>query len=345
MRQRPNIPKAAGLLCCAAFSTSFTVGFASPALSQSQPRDYECALSGSQPPSSNINGCPGDTTGGYETSTTSLKTDGNCDVPPNAAAPYCGAKGDAPLAVAPIEAWNVCRWVDNTVGATQAIFVPFKSSAEWQEFRSSATLPHSLLGGNVSLTNCAVPYSDNGAPPTITITPPFDTCTQISASTPNVYGRTGTSLFPFPAAPGPGFSCHAGNTSMMSAIQWKAGDVESVGAGVLSWSTHFSYSPDETLAASPSVVDAGSPITLSWSIAPYNPSDPITCSVTPGGWGPDGNGYQNGSRSGSSTVYLSTTTTFTLSCTETPNLTSVATVTATAVPPPCCGGGGGGGGG
>ena len=333
MDKRSRKFSTASLLYCVTFSASIYAAF--PALAQSIP--YECSLSGSA--SGNLDGCANSLGGGFRTAATSLKTDGSC------VGSFCGAKSDVPSAVLPIEAWNVCRWVDNT--SSNSIFVPFKTAQEWQQFRDAAP---GLMGGSVGLVHCAVPYADNSAPSALNITPPFAGCTDISVATPNVYGRTGVSLYPDPSVAGPAFTCHAGATSMMSQVQWKAGDVESVGAGTLSWNTNFLYSPDMTLTADQVVIDYGNTVNLSWVISPYVGGEAVACSVSPGGWGPDAAGNP---RSGTTGVALVATTTFTLTCTEGPSLTSVASVTVNVNPPPppppppgdgtCCSDGGDGG--
>lgn len=321
---------------------AFCAALAAPYAASAQTVPYECTLSGVA--SGNLSGCSYDTGGGLLTSTTSLTSNGNCT-----AGTYCGAKSDTEIAKLPIEAWNVCRWVDNATfptGSKESIFVPFRSAQEWKQFRDAAP---TLLGGKEGLVHCAVPYADNGAPSSMTITPPFASCSSITVNTPNVYGRTGTSLYPNPSVRGSDFSCHNGSTTMQSQIQWKAGDVETVSAGTLSWNTNFLYSPDMTLTADAVNIDYGASVRLDWNIVPYVSTDAITCSVSPAGWGPDSTGHF---RWGWSTVTLYDTTTFTLTCVEPPGLTSVASVTVNVnpPPPPCCstpgdGGGDGGGGG
>lgn len=309
----------AGLWGCTALSATFCAVLVAPGFALGQTIPYECTLSGAA--AGNLSGCANNTGGGYLTSLTSLTSDATCGT-----GTFCGAKSDTATAILPVEAWNVCRWVDNSSG--QAIFVPFKTSQEWKQFRDAAP---GLLSGAVSLVHCAVPYSDNGAPSSMTVMPPFAGCTTINVNTPNVYGRTGTSLYPQPSVSGPAFTCHAGLTTMMSQLQWKAGDIETSGAGVLSWNTNFLYSPDMVIGASSVAVNSGNPVTLSWYISPYVGTDSISCSVSPGGWGPDASGNP---RSGSSTLTFYDTTTFTLTCTAPPGLTSVASATVTIIPPP-----------
>ena len=159
---------AMGFLWCVAFSTAVVAGFSSGAHAQSIP--YECTLSGS--PSSNLAGCPSNPNPnpdppGYLTSTYAVKSDGSCS---NAAAPYCGVKSNTPSAVAPIEAWNICRWVDNA--SPSAFFVPLKSSKEWTAFLNAA--PHLLGGSNtINPVGCALPLGDHGAPALKNIIPTY----------------------------------------------------------------------------------------------------------------------------------------------------------------------------
>ena len=164
MRHRLCSFSMVGILRCAAFSAAFSAGFSSGASAQNL--TYECALSGN--PSRDLAGCPGNSTGGYLTSTRAVQGNNKLTLLGNPAAPacvatappYCGAKSDAPSAVAPIEAWDICRWVDNT--SPSAIFVPFRTSLEWTAFIKAAP---TLLGGNnnVNPVGCALPAGDHGA--------------------------------------------------------------------------------------------------------------------------------------------------------------------------------------
>ncbi|MBI3419108.1 MAG: hypothetical protein HY053_03135 [Proteobacteria bacterium] len=321
MKKPPRRSKTAGLLCWAAAAVSASLS--TPFLAAANTIPYECNLSGTS--TSDLVGCPGGGGGGYLTSVSSIKGLGLC-----AGSDYCGANANTSAAIAPIEAWNICRWVDNN-SSTQ-VFVPFKSSIEWTKFLAAAP---DLLNGSIHLIHCAVPYSDNGAPATTAVMPPFGGCTQINVNNPNVYGRTGVSLSPDPAVAGPNFTCHSGSTSMMSLLQWQAGDLDATPPGVLTWNTKFRYSPDLILSTNTPVVEEGSPITISWYIEPFVPGATLSCSVSPAGWGPDASGFP---RSGSTTIVLWTPTTFTLTCSEAPVplLTSVASTSASTVPPWCC---------
>ena len=325
MSKKTRISKGTGLAFLAAAAT-----LTCPFLANAQSIVSECNLSGGA--SGNLSGCAGNSTGGYLTSTTAVKGTGICS-----GSDFCGVNSNTTSAVAPVDSWNVCRWIDNTSG--KEVFVPLKTSIEWNNFLTN--LPTFTTGGSISVTHCAVPYTVNGAPASSSVMPPFAGCTSITGNNPNVYGRTGTSLYPSPAVAGGSFTCHSGATSMMSLEQWQAGDVEGVPAGTSSWTNNYQYSPDMTLSPSSVVVDEGTPVTLYWSIAPYGGAS-VSCSVSPGGWGPDGAGNP---RSGSSVYVLPSTTVFTLSCTQSPSLTSVAstTVTGNPPPPPCCAGDGGGG--
>lgn len=316
MAKQTRKTSAARLLYWAAVSASISTPFQAPAAVP-----YECNLSGAA--SSNLAGCSGSSVGGYLTSTAAVTGNGICN-----ASDFCGVSSDTSTSVAPVYAWNICRWIDNT--SVRKVFVPFRTANEWSYFLAAAP---NLLGGAVSLKTCAVPYSVNSAPATTTVTPPFSGCTSITVNNPNVYGRTNVSLYPNPAMAGPTFTCHTGATSMMSLLQWRAGNVEATGSGTLSWSQNFKYSPDITLTASAAVVTEGDPVTLTWSISPYVSGDTLSCSVSPGGWGPNSAGN---ARSGSTTIALASSTTFTLTCTDSSSLTSVATTSVTATPPPCC---------
>lgn len=315
-----------GALCCTAFSL--------PAQAASQTSD-QCTLSGVT--SSGLAPCPNVSGGGYKTSSTALTIGSG----------YDAVKSDnAASAVIPIYVSNYCYWVDNT--NANAIFVPFKTSKEWLAFINSA--PGLLGGSSIKLTDCAVPYSANSAPSQQWITPNSAwACSpsQVLVNTPTVYGRASAAsaaLYPNPATPGASFSCHNGVTAMTSSVQWKALDLGNpVPSGTLTWANNNFYSADMTLSASPPSVTTGaadvygnptSPgyTTLYWSINPYYLDSSVTCSVSPGGWGPDGNGNP---RSGSAAYAINTTTVFQLSCTSHPsNLTSVSTITVGAYTPP-----------
>lgn len=322
MRKRISPLVMLGLAICPVLMIAHAVA-ASPIV-------YECDLSGNV--SDQLAGCANNKGGGYLTSTTALTTNGSCDV-----TNFCGAKADASTAVIPIEAWSVCRWVDNS--DSSSLFIPFKTAQEWQDFRNAAP---TLLNGHVNLVHCAVPYSGN--PQKVKVTPPFGSCSPIYVTPPNVYGRTGISLYPNPSVPGPAFTCHNGNTQMMSQIQWKANDVEITGRDQ-SWDKNFRYSPDMVLTSDSQVVDSGAPVTLTWSISPNSPGDTITnCTVSPGGWGPNASGNP---RSGSSVITPSGDEQpihFILSCTVNPNgLTSTSEVDVIVNPPLPPGDGGDGG--
>ncbi len=328
--------KAGGIAFWAAAATLTTPFFAN-----AQSIVYECNLNGAT--SGSLSGCAGSSTGGYATSTTSVKGSGACT-----GADYCGANSNSNgpyAAVAPIEAWNVCRWVDN-ISTGKEVFVPFKTSQEWNTFLTNVpTFP----SGSIGISHCAVPYSNilHPSPSTTTFTPTFGGCTSITGNAPDLYGRTGVSLVPATPIPGASFTCHGGSTSMQSREQWIAGDVDATAAGVSSWNQNYQFSPDIILTPSAVVVDEGTPVTLSWQITQNTSAAPLSCSVSPGGWGPDSSGLP---LTGSSTVILASTTTFTLTCAQ-DGLTSTATQSVTGnpppppPPPPCCVGDGGGDGG
>mgnify|MGYP003386363105 FL=1 len=322
MTKRTRKAKSSGLVFLAAAAT-----LSSPFMANAQSIPYECNLSGTA--SGSLSGCAGSSVGGYLTSTSAVTGTGLCT-----GSDYCGVNSNTSSAVAPVSAWNICRWLDNT--SSQQAFVPFKTTTEWTTFLANP--PTFTGGGTINISHCAVPYTVNGAPATVTIMPPFAGCTSITGNNPNVYGRSGVSLYPHPAVAGPSFTCHGGATSMMSLAQWRAGDIESTAPGTSSWTNNYQYSPDILLTPGAVVVDEGTPVTLNWSITPHGGAS-VTCTVSPGGWGPDSVGNP---RIGSSTVTLAATTTFTISCTQSPSLTSVASTTVVGnpppppPPPPCC---------
>ncbi len=181
MNRKTRISKATGLAFWAAAAT-----LTSPFLANAQSIVYECNLSGAA--SGNLSGCAGSSTGGYLTSTTFVKGTGLCS-----GVDYCGVNSNAATAVSPVEAWNICRWVDNT--SSQEVFVPFKNIGEWNAFLNN--LP-ALPAGSINISHCAVPWSHTtyAAPNTTTFTPDFGGCTSLTGNTPNLYGRTGISLVP-----------------------------------------------------------------------------------------------------------------------------------------------------
>lgn len=298
----------------------------------------QCNLSGNA--SSDFAGCSGTSAGGYRTSDSAVKETG-----------FVGAKLDTTDAVAPVHAWSVCRWVDKTT--SRDVFIPFRTSQEWTEFRNH-------LPAEVTTNTCALAYSALGAPyANTTINPPFAGCTSITYPTPDVYGRTGISLYP-PSyvALGQNLTCHAGATAMMSAAQLKAGNVEDGGtSSPTGWDSNFAYSPDMTLSVNPPAVDFGQPLTITWNI---EPTGSISCSKSdtaphPTPWGPDASGNP---RSGSTTISpFYDGATFNLSCTKVVSglaLTSSTSASASVynvppgwdpgcdcVPPPPPGDGGG----
>ena len=307
------------LLYLAAVSATLSLPF--PALAA--PPSYACNLSGTG--TATLNGCSGALGGGFRTSTAALTGNTNINNIICNGSTACGANSNATWSVAPIRAWNVCRWIDNV--STTEFFVPFKRPEEWAAFLSSAS---TVLAGALDIYNCAVPYSVNGAAPIQSVTPPFAGCTQINVNAPNVYGRAGLSLYPDPAVVGPAFTCHGGGTTMMSRVQWKAGDVEGTPGNTLSWSTNeFKYSPDITLWADPpgvigetailslscteppaltsvASITASTGATLHWTIAPFVNNASLSCKTLIDGveayWGPGAPGAEGFPRNGSAVI-------------------------------------------
>ncbi len=73
---------------------------------------------------------------------------------------YQAVRSDWGPPLVPVDVWNMCRYINNnSPGTGSSIFVPFKSSHEWQNFvavAGSASLPY------IALSTCAVPWQ----PPT-----------------------------------------------------------------------------------------------------------------------------------------------------------------------------------
>jgi len=347
MRKRLCSLSPTGFLWCAAFMVAVSPGFSSIAHAQNsstapaQNIAGECSLSGSPSPAHHLAGCPSNpnpnpTPPGYLTSTYALRSDGTCS---SATAPYCGAKSDTPSAAVPIEAWNVCRWIDNT--SPSAIFVPFKSSKEWSAFLSAAP---NLLGGHnaINPVGCALPAGDHGAPvrkniiPTHTNGITYQDCTNsFYVSTPTVFGRTGISRYPDPpvqrkiicqhsAAPGVQLDTTIIQTSP---LQWTAGDAGTpIVPNTISWtlSPHISYGPNVVLAST--LKNGVAQTRLGWAVVPFNPADPVSCTALPGGWGPNAGGAP---AVGFSNMATTSNATYVLSCTEA-GLTTMAAIVVAA---------------
>src|SRR5262245_26250796 len=107
-----------GLLYLAAVGASFSMPFTAQAANINS----ECSLAGSGA-ASNLAACSSGTGGGYKTSANRVEgrrsgdnvTQANCGA---SGSRICGvqAKGEA---TAPIYAWGVCRWLDQTSGPAE----------------------------------------------------------------------------------------------------------------------------------------------------------------------------------------------------------------------------------
>lgn len=237
-----------GLLLCSApaLAVAQSAGSAGQ-LNQTQAPDtsYECALSGSA--SGNLLGCnisDDPVNAGTATVLNAVtRVPGNCTN-----ANFCGVRSEKGTnARVPVNAWGICSWIDNK--SNDSIFVPFKTSNEWALFVQSAqnkNIP------NITLTDCAVPVRIPGSPgPQDTVADiPYlasgctgNTVADNTVLTPDVYGRTGVSIWPtIPFSRT--FWCHNGGTKVMGLINWNAGDVQTTPVGQLSWIQNFKYSPD-----------------------------------------------------------------------------------------------------
>ncbi len=291
---------------------------------------YECNLSGYT--GVNLSGCPNnpDLIGKLTTKAVTGVVTGNnnpaniiCPTTSAGVPPYCGARSDS-TAVAPIDAWGTCRWVDNA--GTNAIFVPFRTNYEWQDFLTAAT---SLTG--IGITPCAEPQSETQVTSPVSTVPTYDsTCAGVvtggdgTIAVPNVYGRVGpygalmTSLYPASPA-SQNFTCHGGATSITSLLQWYAGNVN--------WASSFVYSPDLVLTAGPSStpstpVDAGTQVMLSWG----TDGTAVSCTAS------DNNQVSDAWNVNSWTAATNTplpTVSNTANVIVTPNVTTIYTVTCT----------------
>lgn len=162
----------------------------------------ECNLSGVADSKFGLKGCKGAPTdkktytNGLFTSSYVINGDRNCTKDAKSAG-YCGAKSDAgSMAVAPINAFGHCRWVDNYTD--KSIFIPFGGNFpstgqdDWVHFIKNHP-PSTGEKNGIVLTHCAFPSFDPSA--TALIKPyedrPYAGCEYISQPVPvKVWGRT-----------------------------------------------------------------------------------------------------------------------------------------------------------
>lgn len=322
-----------GMLALAAFASL-------PLYAQTYYKDYECNLGGDI--GAGLNPCPSDPAGGVSVSKLAATSDGLCNGGSN---PYCGARSIG-TALSPIDAWSVCRWVDNS--STNAYFVPFKTSNEWIHFLDGAPEPsitvtpcalpntHAILQNNavdqLPLLSENIPYTVSTVPSDIYPNIYDNSCqgnppaSNGSIAVPQVYGRIGLSLAPA-AQVSQSFECHNGATSVSSLLQWTAIN-PAWAANNVDWLLNALYSPDVLLTAdgkSPSeTVSGGATVTLSWNA---NPVAGTVCKSDSNNWSAQGT---------SGTVEagpLNQTTTFSISCTGSNGLTSQAIVTVNVTGP------------
>lgn len=282
---------------------------------------YVCDLSGSD--TGDVTGCGGAADGsGYLTTTAAVKGNGTCTD-----TSFCGARSFG-TAVAPIDAWGRCRWVDNA--GNNSLFVPFRSDTEWLKFEAAA---QQIEG--VEITHCARPYAETGAPATATAIAPYEDCTTVTADAPDVYGRTDISRWPEPAL-SQDFTCHDGATSMQSLLQWLASDADMTPQGSLSWKPANLFSPDLALqvteVAAPAntgtsiVIKSSADVDLSWSTA-GQAGQTWECTASDGWSG--SKAFDGGSERVTPMAEgrPDNTVPYTLACTDNNGLTSTARVT------------------
>lgn len=200
---------------------------------------------------------------------------------------YCGARSLG-KAVAPINAWGTCAWVDNT--SSQAVFVPFRTQNEWFSFLDAAN-KQKIPG--VTVTNCSLPYTQTGGAQTVIATPPYAKCESTATATPIAYGRNNGASTWVSSNPHPTFSCHKDDasyatTSVESFLQWTSGNGNS-------WSQNFLYGPDLTLT----VVEAGKPANKGAVIDIYDGSSVVLSWTTDGAYGQTWTCEASGAWSGS----------------------------------------------
>ena len=294
---------------------------------------YECNLSGAS--SGNLVGCP--VTYGPGTNTVYTTITGNSDSnnitcqSSGLSGNYCGARAGG-TAVTPIYAWGNCEWVDNS--SSNALFVPFRTAAEWSDFLAAA----SGIGG-VAITPCILPLSQHSDPANVTVTPPYAGCNSTTVHSPSVYGRYNNSTWPVPentSATTPSFTCHSGATTIQSLLQYKGGNPAASGSAKYTWTTDFHFSPDVSLTATSSVdasntgtaiiINVGDSATLAWSTSGAESGQTWSCTAS-GSWDGVKVPTTSTATSGSEIITPDGSGSYILACSDNYGLTSTASVT------------------
>lgn len=299
---------------------------------QSSDLSYECNLSGSI--ADGLVGCPV-TRGPLDTVYTTIA--GNTDVhniscrTSGTTGPYCGARIQG-TAVTPIEAWGTCAWINNT--SSNALFVPFRTSAEWSSFLATAP----SIGG-LAIIPCTEPTSSPNDPANGSATPPYTACNTTTIHTPDVYGHYNSSTWPVPenTSPSqPSLTCHNSATTIQSLLRYKAGNPAASGADQYKWTPDFHFSPDVTLTAvdlaNPSnsgtsiLISVGDSASLNWSTSGAAIGQSWSCTAS-GSWGGVKVTTTSTATTGSQVITPDGIGSYTLSCTDNYGLTSTTSVT------------------
>ena len=319
LSRNPRITLAlSSVLAVLAYTALPTMGYA-----QTPNFHHECNLSGFA--GGGVEGCPNHFQGNTYTTTTAVIGDGTC----TGMGSYCSVRSEG-NAIAPIDAWGLCRWVNNS--STKIITVPFKTNDEWLQFNDTLRqFPE------ISTAHCSLPFAATNAPSTLNVEAPYPSCLNLTLQTPNVYGRAHVSRWPEPALH-QSFTCNKGATTIQAWMQWFAGDADEAKDGDLNWTLQSSFSPNVTLTATDDTnsgntgttikVNSGTLVTLTWKT---NGKDEQTWSCKASG---DWSGlkvHTTGAESnGSQDVIVYDNSTFILTCTDNNGLSSIATATVNA---------------
>jgi len=197
---------------------------------------------------------------------------------------YNAVRSDPGSAIAPIDVWNACRYVDNTSSGSTGVsnFVPFHTAYEWSQFYNSYNHP-----GYLSVVYCSRPF-----PPTTTWVVPSPSSVGLSTystagcgdaptvNAPTIYSRwyspTHFATWPMPTPESVQFtSCHSGWTTINAQVLWSGQQSADGVAPAPSWWPVVTFGPDLTFTASASTMSgpvsgsaitvlAGTLVTLNW---------------------------------------------------------------------------------
>ncbi len=248
---------------------------------------------------------------------------------------YNAVRSDPGSAIAPIDVWNACRYVDNTSsGATAASnFVPFHSAFEWKQF-------YSYNPSTLSVVHCSRPFPLSTmwtvpSPSTAGLsTYSTANCSDTpSVNAPTIYNRwyssTNFGIWPTTPESTQFTTCHGGWTTINAQVLWSGQESADSATPAASWWPVVTYGPDLTLAASATTrigsvsgstitVLAGTSVTLSWDASLSDTTtaqESLPLGVTSTLNGTSGNNVTN-------------TTGTSFASTKTPTVTGAVTVTS-----------------